>query len=174
VHVRLLPHSRDHVLALRRGAEAYERFSLLRLAPGIAEMAAGPEVSPEFLARQVAAAGPDIWLHGFGIVLVEEETVIGLCGYQGPPGKDGAVEIAYGVAPTYQGHGYATQAAQELVTRAVAAGQIRAIRAHTLPAHNASTRVLSKCGFEWRGQVIDPEDGLVWRWERAVDELTTK
>ncbi len=39
--------------------------------------------------------------------------------------------------------------------------------AHTLPAPNASTRVLAKCGFERTGEVEDPEDGLVWRWERS-------
>ena len=45
---------------------------------------------------------------------------------------------------------------------------IRVIRrAHTLPTPNASTRVLAKCCFQYIGEVIDPEDGLVWRWERA-------
>jgi ribosomal-protein-alanine N-acetyltransferase len=174
MQVRLLSHSRDHVLALRHGAEAYERFARLRLAPGIAEMVAGPEVSSLFLARQLAVPGPDIWLHGFGIVLVDDQIVIGLCGYKGPPDKDGAVEIAYGVAPSYQGKGYATQAALELVSRAFSSSQVRLVRAHTLPAHNSSTRVLSKCGFAWRGQVIDPEDGPVWRWERTMNELPAK
>jgi RimJ/RimL family protein N-acetyltransferase len=27
-------------------------------------------------------------------------------------------------------------------------------------------RVLAKCGFQHIGEVIDPEDGLVWRWEK--------
>jgi RimJ/RimL family protein N-acetyltransferase len=31
---------------------------------------------------------------------------------------------------------------------------------------NASARVLAKCGFRRVGEVIDPEDGLVWRWEK--------
>ena len=31
---------------------------------------------------------------------------------------------------------------------------------------NASTRVLTKCGFRHVGEVMDPEDGLVWRWEK--------
>jgi RimJ/RimL family protein N-acetyltransferase len=41
----------------------------------------------------------------------------------------------------------------------------RTIRAHTMPEQNASTRVLEKCGFRWLGEVVDPEDGAVWRWE---------
>jgi RimJ/RimL family protein N-acetyltransferase len=39
------------------------------------------------------------------------------------------------------------------------------VRAHTLPERNASTRILEKCGFTFRGEILDPEDGLVWRWE---------
>jgi hypothetical protein len=28
--------------------------------------------------------------------------------------------------------------------------------------------VLAKSGFQQLGEVVDPDDGLVWRWERAV------
>jgi [ribosomal protein S5]-alanine N-acetyltransferase len=33
--------------------------------------------------------------------------------------------------------------------------------------------VLTKCRFERVGEVVDPEDGLVWRWELrpSNDEL---
>lgn len=67
--------------------------------------------------------------------------------------------------PPYQGRGYATEAAQALVEYAFESGQVRLVRAHTLPAENASTHVLTKCRFTWKGEVMDPEDGLVWRWE---------
>ena len=62
--------------------------------------------------------------------------------------------------------GYATEAAQSLTEYAFSSGKVRVVRAHTLPEPNASTRVLTKCGFRRIGEVIDPEDGLVWRWER--------
>jgi RimJ/RimL family protein N-acetyltransferase len=75
------------------------------------------------------------------------------------------VEIAYGVAPEHQGQGYATEAAEAMISYAFNSGQVRIVRAHTLVAENASTRVLAKCGFRPVGEVIDPEDGLVWRWE---------
>ena len=42
---------------------------------------------------------------------------------------------------------------------------MRLVRAHTLPHENASTRVLTKCKFSCVGEVMGPEDGLVWRWE---------
>jgi len=37
--------------------------------------------------------------------------------------------------------------------------------AHTLPETNASTRVLEKVGMNFVGEVIDPDDGRVWRWQ---------
>lgn len=73
-------------------------------------------------------------------------------------------------APQFAGQGYATEAATALVRFALASGQVRLVRAHTLPVANASTRVLLKCGFRHVGEVIDPEDGLVWRWERGAED----
>jgi RimJ/RimL family protein N-acetyltransferase len=51
---------------------------------------------------------------------------------------------------------------------AFASGQVRIVRAHTKPDNPASERVLAKCGFRRVGEVIDPEDGLVRRWERSL------
>lgn len=166
MRINLLQQTPAHFPALRRGAKEYEGLTGYRLAEGLAEMASGPEVSPEFMARQQAAAVADVWLHGFAIVEPVEGVVIGFCGYKGPPSpEDGTVEIAYGLAESYRGRGYATEAAQELMARAFASGLVRRVIAHTLPEANASTRVLSRCGFTHLGEVMDPEDGLIWRWE---------
>jgi len=70
------------------------------------------------------------------------------------------------VAPEHQGKGYATQAAQALTAFAVASGRVRVVRVHTRPGPSASARVLEKWGFRNSGELIDPEDGLVWRWEK--------
>jgi ribosomal-protein-alanine N-acetyltransferase len=75
---------------------------------------------------------------------------------------------AYAITPEHQGKGFATEAAAALVSYAFASGEVRVVRAHTLPLPNASTRVLTKCGFQKAGEVIDPDDGLVWRWERGA------
>jgi RimJ/RimL family protein N-acetyltransferase len=167
MRIQLLPHSLRHLQALRTGAEAYEKLMGFPLADGLAEMACGPVVSEDLLARLETMAAADMWLHGFAILHVEDRVIIGMCGYKGPPDEDGAVEIAYGVAPVSRGCGYATEAAQELVSRAFADGRTRVVRAHTLPEPSASTRVLAKCAFARTGEVVDPEDGLVWRWERT-------
>ena len=94
-----------------------------------------------------------------------DNTIIGQCGFTGPPSADEMVEIAYGIAPGYQNRGHATEAAQELIAYAFASGRVRTIRGHTLPQHNPSTRVLRKCGFTLIGEVTHSEDGIVWRWE---------
>ena len=94
---------------------------------------------------------------------VDEELrqLIGTCGYKDKPDTDGAVEIAYFTFPAFEGRGYGTGMAAALVARAGA----RRVIAHTLPVRNASCRILEKSGFTFAGQVEDPEDGLVWRWE---------
>ena len=123
------------------------------------------EVSPAWLALLDGSSSIDPWIHGFVLRHRGSECVIGKCGFTGPPGADGAVEIAYGVAPEHQGKGYATEVAAALVRYALSHEQVCVVRAHTLPEPNASTRVLTKCGFRRVGEVVDPNDGLVWRWE---------
>ncbi len=126
-------------------------------------------------ARWLAALGTsdaDVWTLGFTIVLSESGSNIGSCGFKGPPDGDAAVEVAYGIAPEHENFGYTTEACEALVTFALGSERVHLIRAHTLPEVSGSTRVLTKCGFERIGEIVDPEDGLVWRWERprrAVD-----
>jgi [ribosomal protein S5]-alanine N-acetyltransferase len=123
-------------------------------------------LSADWLARLNASTATDPWTHGFSLVLRDGDVVVGKCGFKGPPVEDGVVEIAYGILPGYQGKGYATEAAEALTAFAFQSASVRVVRAHTLPESNASTRVLTKCGFRHVGEVIDPEDGLVWRWEK--------
>ena len=128
------------------------------------------EVSPDWLARVRSSSGPDPWALGFAVVHRASATVIGSCGYKGPPDPDGIVEISYGIDPDQRGKGYATEAAAALVSYAFGDSRVRVVRAHTFEKANASTRVLTKCGFCYLGEVIDPEDGLVWRWQKHREE----
>jgi RimJ/RimL family protein N-acetyltransferase len=92
--------------------------------------------------------------------------VIGTCGFKGPPAA-GAAEIAYFTFPCFTGRGLAKAMARKLEVFAVQGG-LRLLIAHTLPHANASTSVLRACGFLHAGETVDPEDGLVWRWEKAI------
>jgi len=164
-NLTLIPHTGDSLRAILAGNEAYEKQSGFRVAPAIRELIVSDEVSPDYLARVQLATSADPWVLGFAIVLTSENIMIGMCGYKGPP-MDGHVEIAYGIAPEYRGKGYATEVAALLTGHAFESDKVSIVRAHTLPERNASCRVLTKCGFKLIGEVNDPEDGPVWRWEK--------
>ncbi len=174
-HLRLILYSPDQLLALIEGEiESDERFEErfgLPPAEGLREFLSGAadEVSPAWLAKLRASSSADPWEFGFAVVHRESRSGIGNVGFKGPPDEEGMVEIAYGIVPVFQGRGYATQAAEAGVAFAFRDGRVRLVRAHTLPTPNASTRVLQKCGFAHIGEVVDPEDGLVWRWERSKE-----
>jgi len=149
-NLKLVPQTLEEVRAMVEAMDASEKAHL----------------SADWLARLHASTSTDPWTHGFSLVHRVSDIVVGKAGFKGPPTADGIVEIAYGVERDHQGRGYATEAAEALVTYAFGSGRVRVVRAHTLPEENASTRVLTKCGFRRLGEVIDPEDGLVWRWEK--------
>ena len=167
--LRLVPHAAEHLRALIEGPEAYTRISGLKPARGLRDFIVSEDVSPEWLAALRTASGADPWRYGFAVVHLESGMVIGNAGLTGPPDAEGAVEIAYGVVPDFQGHGYATEAANALVAWATRNGTVRTAVAHTLPERNPSTRVLEKCGFRRVGELNHPSDGLIWRWEKQIE-----
>lgn len=131
------------------------------------------QLSADWLAQLHASTSADPWVHGFCLVQRGTGIATGRCGFKGPPSADGVVEIAYCVDADHQGKGYANEAAEALVLYAFGDSRVLVVRAHTLPESNASTRVLTKCGFRYIGEVIDPDDGLVWRWEKRPDDPTS-
>ena len=123
------------------------------------------QVSPDWLARMRASPDVDPWVHGFSAMHRESGAVVGTGGFKGPP-ADGIVEIAYTVETQQQGKGYATEIAAALTRYAFSSAEVKLVRAHTLPEGGASKKILAKCGFQYVGDVVDPEDGLVARFEK--------
>ena len=167
-NVRLVPWAPEHLLALIDGEEQFKAAVGLPLAEGLREFFVSGDVSPAWVEMLRASTSPDPWTLGFAVIHSDEQRVIGSAAFKGPPDGDGVVEIAYGIAPGYQGRGLATESAGALVAFALERVDVTTIRAHTMPGNNASGRVLAKCGFHHLGEVTDPEDGIVARWERAV------
>jgi [ribosomal protein S5]-alanine N-acetyltransferase len=99
------------------------------------------QLSADWLARFRASTSPDPWVHGFSMASDQESK------------------------------GYATEAARALVAYAFSVDQVNRVRAHTLPASNASMRVLAKCGFQYVSEINDPEDGLVCRFETTKPQF---
>ena len=104
---------------------------------------------------------PDPW----GCYLAEfDGDIVGTCAFKAAPNAAGEAELAYMTFPAFESRGHATAMAAALATIADREGVLPI--AHTLPEENPSTRALRRNGFGFAGEVEDPEDGLVWRWER--------
>jgi len=166
--LRLVPCTPEHLVGLIQHPAGFAELTGFPAAEGLRNFFASGEVSPEWLAQLEKSSGPDPWRYGFFVLERESGTAIGTAGFKGPPEETDMVEIAYGIVPAFEGRGYASEAAGALVEFARASGEVRLVRAHTLPERNASARVLEKCGFRLVGEVVDPEDGPVWRWEQSV------
>jgi RimJ/RimL family protein N-acetyltransferase len=145
--LRLIPRTRDEVKSTLEAMDATIRA----------------QISADWWAKFQVSANNDPWLHGFHLRL-DEGTNVGIGSFKGPP-TDGAVEIAYAILPQHQGQGHATVAARAMVQYAFESTDVQLVRAHTLPDGVSSQRVLLKSGFTHVGELVDPEDGLVWRFE---------
>lgn len=141
----------------------------VRAAIAAMDPATKAQLSADWMALLAAATSGDAWVLGYSVVHRASGAVVGSCGYKGPPTADGAVEIAYGIDSEQRGKGYATEAAAALVEHAFASAEVRVVIAHTLPESHASQKVLANCGFAYAAEVIDPDDGLVFRFEKHRD-----
>ena len=162
----LLKTSPQQLLALIDQPDRFEELTGFPVDKELRAFYVSGDVSQAWLDALRSSTQANPWQHGFFVVDRERRCVVGTAGFKGPPDTDGVVEIAYGIVPSSQNRGYATEAAQALVDFAFASPEVNLVRAHTLPEANPSTRVLTKGGFRHIGGVVDPEDGPVWRWER--------
>lgn len=111
----------------------------------------------------VIAAQPE-WLAPFGHRLIIEQAtseVVGSLGLFWPP-ADGCVEIGYGVVPSRQGRGYASEATAALTEFALTSPDVHTVHAGAERSNPASARVLEKAGFE----LFDSTDELL-RYRRG-------
>jgi ribosomal-protein-alanine N-acetyltransferase len=90
--------------------------------------------------------------------------VVGSGGFKGRP-IGGQVEIAYGTQATYRQQGIGTEICRILVRLALQTDPTVIVTARTLPQENYSTHILLKNNFIKKGDVIDPDDGMVWEWK---------
>jgi [ribosomal protein S5]-alanine N-acetyltransferase len=108
--------------------------------------AEGDQVVAGLLARTGLPAGD---ARRFGHRLVVERdtgTVIGGVGFFGPP-QDGEVEIGYGIVPSRQRRGYATEAVQAMVADVFRSDGVQTVTANVDLDNPASLRVLEKSGL---------------------------
>ncbi|HEX8643514.1 MAG TPA: GNAT family N-acetyltransferase [Allosphingosinicella sp.] len=133
------------------------------LAPGFG---GEEDAAHEILAQTVALLTREPRADPWGSYLSHEgETPVGMCAFKWAPDAEGTVEIAYMTFPAFERLGHANAMIDALTDIARGAGARRVI-AHTLMEENASNQALRRNEFAFAGEVEDPEDGMVWRWER--------
>jgi ribosomal-protein-alanine N-acetyltransferase len=96
-------------------------------------------------------------------------TAVGACAFKSPPNKENQVEIAYHTFPRHEGRGFGSAMARSLIDIAAESAETKWVVAHTLREKNASVRICRRLNFAFEGEVVDPEDGPVWRWEKPIN-----
>ncbi|MEM7591658.1 MAG: GNAT family N-acetyltransferase [Cyanobacteria bacterium P01_A01_bin.83] len=106
-------------------------------------------------------------------LIVVDKLIVGMCSFKNLPTVDGKVEIGYGIIPSQQKRGFATQAVKLLLEEAFSVAEIKAIIAYTDSLNISSQRVLEKNDFSKVGSKVDPEDGevLVWQKTRECENI---
>jgi len=157
VMVRVEPIRLEWAEALAEGDAVFaQRFGI----PVVAGWSGFPEALS--IMHQAAASGvPGEW--GPQLFFDDDGALVGNGGWKGRP-ENGTAELGYAVAPARQRRGIATAVVRELIERGRRAG-LRVVVAHTLAEENASTTVLTRCGFTRTAELDDPDEGRVWRWE---------
>jgi ribosomal-protein-alanine N-acetyltransferase len=124
-----------------------------------------PEVTTEVFAATAklyeAVGFEEPWI---GYLAVAGGTPVGTCAFKSPP-VDRRVEIAYFTFPEFEGKGFATAMAAELVAIVRRHQPSLIVAAQTLPERIASHRVLEKLLFRHVATLDHPQDGTVWEWQ---------
>jgi RimJ/RimL family protein N-acetyltransferase len=128
------------------------------------------EIAPRFLLEFIHSQlsqdpNNSFWLCPWFVVV--NGSIVGMASFKSSPDIDGSVEIGYGIIPSEQKRGFATQAIDLLVRKGFSENEVQRIMAYTEPSNSASCRVLEKNRFIRSGSKIDPDDGEVWIWKRT-------
>lgn len=116
------------------------------------------EVCQQWLAAVRSDPGHLIWHTNWQLRRRGDGAVVGGACFKGPPNAAGQVEIGYGVEPSEQGRGYATEAVKRLVRWAFQQPGVETVVAETAADNVASQRVLEKAGLR-RGGALGP---MLW------------
>src|SRR5437016_10885517 len=136
--VRVEPATRGWAEALAQSDDAFAATFGVKVEEGWSGF---PEAIPT-LADAARRAGPDEW--GWHLVFDDDGALVGNGGWKGAP-VDGAAELGYAVAPSWQRRSIATAVVRELVGRARNAG-LQTVVEHTVVEESPSTRAPWTCG----------------------------
>ncbi len=118
----------------------------LQITPAMFDYQIGPHIDMYLanIEQDPSLAGWGVWL----VIKKEENTIIGDIGFKGKPDSNKVVEIGYGIAPSLQKKGYATEAVREIINWAFTCNHVEKIIAECQYENTASIRVLEKLHFQ--------------------------
>jgi len=109
-----------------------------------------------FILDQFAANPDQIGWHRY-VALVEPDGKRTLIGCLGAFAKQPLTcEIGWGILPSFEGHGYATEGMRVLIDHLRSDTRITSFIAHTFPSLPRSIRVMEKCGLIFDGDGEEP------------------
>ena len=111
-----------------------------------------------FMLDQFTAHHDQIGWHRY-VALPEPGGARTLIGCLGAFAKDDpplTCEIGYGILPSFEGRGYATEGTRALIDHLHTDTRITSIIAHTFPSLPGSIRVMEKCGMVFDGDGEEP------------------
>lgn len=102
----------------------------------------GPHINIylESLEKDFSLLGWGVWL----VINKKNNTVIGDIGFKGKPNSESTVEIGYGIIPSEQGKGYATEAVMRIIQWAFSFKNVNKVVAECLNDNIPSIKVLEK------------------------------
>jgi [ribosomal protein S5]-alanine N-acetyltransferase len=159
--LEIVPCAVEHLEKLIEGADAFKKAYGLQAIDGYMPFQGALDA---LLNQMQSSQLRQPWLP-YLLVFRPDRAVVGLGGFKSVPDARREIEIGYSVAPNYQGRGFATFAACQLIEIAFGSKLVDRVCAHTLAEYNASARVLVKSGMTKVSAQIDPNDGNLWRWE---------
>lgn len=118
----------------------------------------GPHISMflEKLREDSTQLGWGVWL----VITKENNTIIGDIGFKGKPNSENTVEVGYGIIPSAQNKGYATEAVNEIINWAFTNDDVNKVVAECLHDNIPSIKVLEKLNMNKIGTVND-----MLKWE---------
>jgi RimJ/RimL family protein N-acetyltransferase len=165
--LRLITFEADHLAALVNGPQSLG--DLLKLAiPD--QWPAHPVAYREalsLLGKMPLLSDSGWWLYLF--VSPALKSVVGCGGFRNAPDADGVVRAGCETAPAFRRQGFASEALRGLISYAFTRPAVRAVEAWSLPARGPQSRLAEAVGMKRIGEVSDPIEGDVWRWQIARD-----
>ena len=118
----------------------------------------GPHITMflEKLREDSTQLGWGVWL----VINKENNTIIGDIGFKGKPNSENTVEVGYGIIPSAQNNGYATEAVKEIINWAFTNDDVDKVVAECLHNNIPSIKVLEKLNMNKIGTVND-----MLKWE---------